>query len=82
MSRGTQAEAFRLANKLPTSFQVGSGTAVSHRRAEGSVRGHEQTAVIRNAIALARRSAIPTQRTGTVTLVDKTGAPLKISLAG
>lgn len=70
-------------SSVQTSFQVDPGTAEAIDELKSVFGVTTNTAVIRKAIALARvasRNSNPEDKT--VTLVDKTGAPLKISLAG
>lgn len=68
---------------IQSSFQLDAGTAEAIEELKGVFGVTSNTAVIRRAIALARvasRNSDAEDRT--VTLVDKTGTPLKISLAG
>ncbi|HEY2659867.1 MAG TPA: hypothetical protein VGI79_09110 [Caulobacteraceae bacterium] len=66
-----------------TSFQLDDGTAAAIDELKTAFGVSSNTAVIRKAIALARIAAKNgDQADGTITLVDKDGAPLKISLAG
>ena len=72
-----------MASNYQTSFQVDPGTAEAIDELKGVFGVTSNTAVIRKAIALARvASRNSNTEDQTVTLVDKTGAPLKISLAG
>ena len=68
---------------IQTSFQVDPGTAQAIDELKDVFGVTSNTAVIRKAIALARiasRNANTDDQT--VTLVDKSGTPLKISLTG
>lgn len=68
---------------VQTSFQVDPGTAEAIDELKGVFGVTSNTAVIRKAIALARVAARNSDAADqTVTLVDKDGTPLKISLAG
>lgn len=66
-----------------TSFQLDSGTAGAIDELKEVFGVSSNTAVIRKAIALARVAAKNSNTDDkTVTLMDKDGVPLKISLAG
>ena len=68
---------------IQTSFQVDPGTAEAIDELKGVFGVSSNTAVIRKAIALARvASRNSNAEDKTITLVDKTGTPLKIFLAG
>ena len=68
---------------VQTSFQVDPGTAAAIDELKGVFGVTSNTAVIRKAIALARVAARNSDATdNTVTLVDKGGDRLKISLGG
>jgi len=68
---------------VQTSFQVDPGTAQAIDELKTVFGVSSNTAVIRKAIALARvASRNSDAEDQTVTLVDKNGTPLKISLAG
>lgn len=69
--------------KVQTSFQVDPGTAEAIEELKTVFGTTSNTAVIRKAIALARIAARASD-TGdnTVTLIDRSGDKLKISLAG
>jgi hypothetical protein len=68
---------------VQTSFQLDPGTAAAIEDLKGVFGVTSNTAVIRRAIALARvasRNISPDDNT--VTLIDKSGDPLKVMLAG
>lgn len=68
---------------IQTSFQVDPGTAEAIDELKGVFGVSSNTAVIRKAIALARvASRNSNAEDKTITLLDKTGTPLKIFLAG
>ena len=68
---------------VQTSFQVDPGTAEAIDELKGVFGVTSNTAVIRKAIALARVAARNSDADDkTVTLIDKGGDKLKISLAG
>ena len=71
------------AANVQTSFQVDPGTAEAIEELKGVFGTTSNTAVIRKAIALARIAARSSD-TGdnTVTVIDRAGDRLKISLAG
>jgi hypothetical protein len=66
---------------VQTSFQLDPGTAKAIEELKGTFGVTSNTAVIRKAIALARIAANnQNDDEGTVTLVDKGGTHLKVSL--
>jgi hypothetical protein len=66
-----------------TSFQLDPGTAAAIDELKTVFGVNSSTAVIRKAVALARIAARNGDQTeGTITLVDKNGTPLKVSLTG
>jgi transaldolase len=68
---------------IQTSFQIDPGTAAAIDDLKEVFGVTSNTAVIRKAIALARvASRNSNAEDQTVTLVDKDGVPLKISLTG
>jgi hypothetical protein len=68
---------------VQTSFQLDPGTAKAIEELKGAFGVSSNTAVIRKAVALARIAANNrNDDEGTVTLVDKEGARLKVSLTG
>lgn len=66
-----------------TSFQLDPGTGVAIEELKTVFDVSSNTAVIRKAIALARIAARNgNQEDGTITLIDQSGTPLKVSLKG
>ncbi len=68
---------------VQSSFQLDPGTAKAIDELKTAFGVTSNTAVIRKAIALARIAAKNEDASdGTVTLLDKAGTPVKVSLAG
>ena len=68
---------------VQTSFQLDPGTAAAIDELKSTFGVTSSTAVIRKAVALARIAARNGDQTdGTVTLLDREGAPLKVMMTG